>query len=142
MTVKNKLNVEALSNKFEELLKKHGYQPEHTAIESIVKRPDNSVVGEMMRQFICLSLEFQSGCPDLQIAGHSSPLDSIEEWLKDYCHAPGMLIGEFLKDGPLQNDTTEALLLFAALNSMPMPKTVINDVASQIVGYAALHEGN
>ena len=27
MTVKNELNVEALSDKFEALLKKHGYQP-------------------------------------------------------------------------------------------------------------------
>jgi hypothetical protein len=129
------LDTNRLDERMEQLLRKYGYHPEDTPAEQLRTRPSPHVVGEMLRQFVCLIAEYEAGCPNLEMCGYTSTIGFIDAWMQDFCHAPGLLIGGFLSGPAGMKEKFPALLLFAEMNGMGLPRRIIEHVSQQIVGW-------
>ena len=136
------LDTKAVNKKYLALLEDYGYTPGSIDATDLRTKPHPMVVGEMLRQYTCLGVEFECGCPSLEF-DHDHPLASIYEWLLGECHAPGVLIGEFLLGtGGLVEDLDEdgvilALVFFANKNGLPLPRKISATIEAQIVAFAS-----
>lgn len=136
------LNTKVANEKYLSLLEENGYELGNIDATFLRTQPHPCVVGEMLRQYTCLGIEFECGCPTLDF-DQDHPLASIHAWLLDECHAPGVLIGEFLLGtGGLVEDLDEdgvilALVYFANKNGLPLPRKITSSIEAQIVAYAS-----
>lgn len=124
--------------KFEDLLRKNGLHPIDNDLKQMRVRPRDTVVGEMLRQLLCLIAELEHKSPSLKMEPTESPLTCIGAWLREHCHAAGMLIGEFL-EGPaeLEPELFAVLLAFSIEEGRSMPPRIFDYIADQILGYDA-----
>lgn len=120
------LDLSVVTDRFQSILIKHG--PPSTDGTKVRITPMPTIVGEMCRQFLCLFAEFDSGCPSFELTSDSVTED-LRLWFIDYCHAHADLIT------PLMSDGVRMFVRIAYETGLSFPAVVLNDIASEIVGY-------